>query len=398
MNNDLKSYEHLLVCPETKQKLRLGTKEEAEAIAGAAFVALRVPQGEEKAKSPPSGVTPQLLLREDDACAYPVVDGVPILMVPEMLGKAGTARSFDLKDARYDEAYSEMAFYNQVAMDEAVRIKETESFQELLPIINASEEERADFPKPRSIWLDSIYDCTAQWEAYEHLVPLAKKRIMQLGGRGYHAVKFLLGGAEEAWVVTPMLGEIRFAQALAEAAGVADRLRCVVAVAEELPLASDTFDAIYSGGCVHHMVTDLALPETARVLKPGGSFSAADPWRTPFHHIGTKVFGKREAVHCRPLTHERIASFSKSFGEHVIVQHGTLTRHLLLALNKLGVSSSMSAAWWLTALDDRVSSLLPGFRGMGSSVVLLGRKEFEDSAEKVGESVSEAPAALTDAA
>src|SRR5690606_33674889 len=117
-----------------------------------------------------------------------------------------------------------------------------------------------------------------------------------------------LGGAAEAWVVTPMLGEIRCAMALAEAAGVSDRLRSAVAVGEELPFAAESFDGIYCGGCLHHMQTEIALPEISRVLAPGGAFAAVEPWRAPLYAIGTRIFGKRErGAFCRPLTRERVA-------------------------------------------------------------------------------------------
>ena len=57
------------------------------------------------------------------------------------------------------------------------------------------------------------------------------------------------------------------------------------------------------------MTTELAMPEIARVLKPGGRFSAMDPWRAPLYAIGTKILGKREVnVYCRPLTQSACCS------------------------------------------------------------------------------------------
>ena len=60
--------------------------------------------------------------------------------------------------------------------------------------------------------------------------------MLQLGGAGTAAVKFLLAGAAEATLLSPMPGELFFAQ-YREAYGVADRLKLVVGVAEELPFA-----------------------------------------------------------------------------------------------------------------------------------------------------------------
>ena len=171
------------------------------------------------------------------------------------------------------------------------------------PVLRLAPEERGTCPEPRETWIDCVPDCKAQYEAYKYLEPFAGKHVLQLGGKGIHAVKSLLAGATEAWVLTPMLGEVYCSMALAKEAGVLDRLRCVVGVAEEIPIVDNYFEAAYSGGCVHHMTTELAMPEISRVLKPGGRFSSMDPWRAPLYAIGTKILGKREVnVYCRPLT------------------------------------------------------------------------------------------------
>ncbi len=46
------------------------------------------------------------------------------------------------------------------------------------------------------------------------------------------------------------------------------------------------------------MTTEVAMPEIARVLKPGGKFACNDPWRAPLYGIGTKILGKREKSTC----------------------------------------------------------------------------------------------------
>ncbi len=40
-------------------------------------------------------------------------------------------------------------------------------------------------------------------------------RVLQVGGSGLHAVKFLLAGAAETWLVSPVHGELIFGRALA---------------------------------------------------------------------------------------------------------------------------------------------------------------------------------------
>ena len=366
----------LLVCPQTKQPLELMPLADAEILFGERPGPLRQAASAKNSASPPFGATADLLVRADGTWAYPVVDGVPILLVPEAVGRRRDQQMFDLDAPRYAEAYLEMGFYNEVASEEARNIEASESFALVRPVLKAGEAERRSFPAPRHIWLDAAYDCAAQWDAYSHLSPLAGRRVMQLGGKGIHAVKLLLAGAAEAWAVTPMLGEIRCAIALAQAAGVADRLRCAVSVGEELPFAAETFDGIYCGGCLHHMQTAITMPEISRVLVPGGAFAAVEPWRAPLYTLGTTIFGKRECgAFCRPLTKERVAPVGETFRDHAIIQHGTITRYPLLALAKLGLSSSMETVWRFNRIDDAVCSLVPKLRKMGSSVVCLATKE-----------------------
>ncbi len=299
----LTAAEAIFICPQTKLPLRPMPLEEAKKALGSTELVPRT--NDEKT---PFGLTATMMVRSDGGCAYPVVDGIPILLAPEQITPANRPQSFDLEDVKYAEAYQEMTFYNKVGESEAAEIRQSQAYQVTEPVIRLEPNERTRFAEPTAAWLDCVPDCKAQYESYRYLGPVAGKRVLHLGGKGIHAVKMLLAGAAEAWVATPMLGEVYCSIALAQEAGVVDRLRCVVGVAEEIPLADETFDCVYSAGCVHHMTTELAMPEIARVLKPGGRFSSFDPWRAPLYAIGTKLLGKREVdVFCRPLTRKRVA-------------------------------------------------------------------------------------------
>jgi SAM-dependent methyltransferase/uncharacterized protein YbaR (Trm112 family) len=363
------SYNDLLICPSTKLPLHAMSLEEAQFSLRSKDLVPR------KNKQPaPFGVTAELMVRSDHMCAYPVVAGIPLVLAPEQITAEQYARSFDLQDQRYAEAYEEMAHYNQTAEAEAKEIRMSESYRAIEPVLLLPPNERDSFPDPKHIWIDSVYDCMAQHEAYLHLSPVAGKRVLQLGGKGIHAVKCLLAGASEAWILTPMLGEIYCAIALAKEAGVLDQLRCVAGVAEEIPIANNTFDIILSGGCVHHMNTELSFPEVARVLRTGGRFACWDPWRAPLHALGTKLLGKREAnVYCHPLTPERVEPLFRSFTGARRSQYGTLTRYPALALLKFGLRLPFSALWKIYCVDDAICSLLR-CRGYGSSVALFATK------------------------
>jgi uncharacterized protein YbaR (Trm112 family)/SAM-dependent methyltransferase len=362
--------EAVFICPQTKLPLRAMTLEDAKRALGAAELAPRT-----NAEPAPFGLTPMLMVRADNACAYPVVDGIPVLLAPEQITPSDRPQSFDLQDVKYAEAYQEMTHYNEIGKKEAAEIKKSQSYEVVEPVLKLSPEERQSFPEPKAAWADCVPDCKAQYDAYAYLGSMPGKRVLQLGGKGIHAVKLLLAGAAEAWVMTPMLGEVYCSIALAKEAGVLDRLRCVVGVAEEIPLAENMFDAVYSGGCVHHMTTELAMPEIARVLKSGGRFSSFDPWRAPLYAIGTKILGKREVnVFCRPLTKARVAPLFTNFAKAEKVQYGSVVRYPVLALWKFGINTPFGAMWKLYKVDDALCACVPGLRNLGSSVALFGTK------------------------
>lgn len=356
-----------LVCPETKLALVPCALAEAETLVGHGLpLATRVdPRGIAV------GPTPMVLRRSDNRCAYPVVDGIPVLMVPERLVPGDEQFTVDLTTPTYAEAYAEMDYYNSVALRGQAEFDAQALPHEIERVMALPVAERMTFPSPRAVWLDGVHESVAQWEAYQHLLPLSQKRILQTGGKGWHAIRFLLAGADEAWLVSPMLTELVYARALAQRCGVADRLHCVAAVAEELPFADSYLDAIYAGGCVHHMVAELAAVEFVRVLAPGGRLAAVDPWRAPLYAIGTKVLGKREReVHCKPMTYQRAAPFERAFTHYQLVHHGTLTRYLLIALEKFGVPVTNTAAWRVMRVDDLVCSFSSRLRSWGSCVSL----------------------------
>ena len=67
----------IFTCPQTKLPLRAMSLEQAQAALGSTNL---VPRS--NAEPEPFGVTSTLMVRSDNACAYPVVDGIPILLAP----------------------------------------------------------------------------------------------------------------------------------------------------------------------------------------------------------------------------------------------------------------------------------------------------------------------------
>ena len=361
----------ILICPETKIPVVKKTIKEAEQILGTKLKKVDILNYNREILIDCEFV----LLREDKKCVYSIIEDIPILLCPEKLVSVNERRRIDVKDIKYREAYEEMSHYNNRGL-ESINIAEKSDICRQIDEIKDNGNKYVDtFPDPKKIWIDALHDCLGQWDAYNFISPVNGKRILQLGGSGSHAVKFLLAGASEAWLLTPMLGEIKMAMHLAEKAGVKDMLKCVVGIAEEIPFKNNSFDAIYSGGCAHHFYMDLAMNECSRVLKEGGKIAMVDPWKHPLYSFGIKLFGKREVdVHCKPFTDTRIKSFRNNFSKTDVIHHGHILRYLFIAASKFRLVLNLSTMWKIHKLDDIMFSWLPYLKRNGGSVALLGEK------------------------
>jgi uncharacterized protein YbaR (Trm112 family)/SAM-dependent methyltransferase len=362
----------VLVCPRSKLPLRGMTVEESRGVIADGRPLVGTVRNHE---APPVGETSSVLVRSDDAVAFPVVDGIPVLMWPEVLTSAEDRVSVDLDAPHYAEAYAEMAYYGDVATERLSDVNGTVRYAALRRILDASDGD--GFPDPAAVWLDATYDCTAQERAFRHLAPNVKAAtVVQIGGSGLQALKLLLAGAAEALLVTPVLLEARFARQLAAEVGLEERFRPLVGIGEELPLSSEAVDVVVSGGSLHHMVAGDAGREIRRVLKVGGRFGAWDPWRAPLYRLGTAVFGKREPeVGCRPIDAERAAAFLRGFGTGADHQrHGALTRYPLIALNKVGLELDVRRTLPILRQDDRLARTVPPLQRLQSSVSICAVK------------------------
>ena len=97
------------------------------------------------------------------------------------------------------------------------------------------------------------------------------KRVLEIGnGMGTDGLQFQQNGAEYFGVDLTLAGQ-KLAREQFSLAGHAARL--IVANAERLPVADNSFEHIYSLGVIHHSPsTESIVSEMSRVLKPGGTF------------------------------------------------------------------------------------------------------------------------------
>jgi ubiquinone/menaquinone biosynthesis C-methylase UbiE/uncharacterized protein YbaR (Trm112 family) len=321
------------------------------------------------------------LTTADGSISYPVKDQIPILLGPEAVTEQSPWPR-NLRSPQYDEAYSEMEFYNKAGYEHARQIRDTGTLdnsdsaglRNLGAIGKLSEAERGPFPDS-AVWLSETIDIAAERDCYRHIGPVTGKRVIQIGGKGVVAVLLLMAGAAEAMLLTPMHGEARVAMELAALFGFKDRLRCLVGIAEEIPIEDRHVDVCYVGGCVHHMRTEVAFLEMARILTPGGKFAAIEPWRAPGYTLGTKIFGKREPnAFCSPLDKARVSPIYKAFADAKYVQHGSLTRYPAIVAQKAGIVLSVPRAAWVADVDDAICNCIPFARKLGSGVALLATK------------------------
>jgi ubiquinone/menaquinone biosynthesis C-methylase UbiE len=123
------------------------------------------------------------------------------------------------------------------------------------------------------------YAAPVPWRQYlfDFLGPFEGKVMLDIAcGYSMTPVMFALAGAT-VFAVDVAPKSVAMVQWVAEAKGVADRVKVHVGPAETLPFDDESFDLIYGGAALHHLQLDRAGPEIARVLKKGGKGGFQDP-------------------------------------------------------------------------------------------------------------------------
>lgn len=178
-------------------------------------------------------------------------------------------------------------------------------------------------------------------EAVEWMVAHPRSRVLELGAGTGKLTETVIGLGHVALATDPsepMLGLLRER---------APRAHPVLAVAEAIPVRSRSVDAVISGQAFHWFDTDRALPEIARVLRPGGVLALVwnerderIPWvkrlgrvigtpeqlRSPVDVIDASgLFGTVEAATFRfwqPLTQESLRELVASRSNIAVMSEG----------------------------------------------------------------------------
>lgn len=353
------------VCPETHGRLRIVTASAAERSVGYRLAPRR------RTGPTPLGVTPLVALSEERPIAYPVLDGVVIALLPEQLTPGGEGAPIDVTQPRYAEAYEEMSVYTA---DSFSRIWDGPRRQ--LRALQCALERGQEGTFPESeLWLGRGSTASACQTAYRYLQGTEGRTIVQLGGIGAHAIKFLLAGARSAVLVSPILDELRAGLQLAADLGLRDQFAAVGGIGEELPFADGSIDLLYSGSSLHHCQTADAFAEIHRALRPGGRFGSVDVWRAPLYDMGTKVFGRAHRnAYCQPFEKVDIDNASRHFDDVEVSWHGALVRYPLAVLQRVGVMPPARAALRMARFEDHLLRRHQRLSRHASLVVLRGER------------------------
>jgi SAM-dependent methyltransferase len=104
-------------------------------------------------------------------------------------------------------------------------------------------------------------------EALDWLLPPAAAQVVELGAGTGILTRLLTGRVEHVQAIEP---DARMREVLSARSGGA---AVVAASAESLPVPDGSADAVIASSAWHWMDEALAVPEVARVLRPGGYFS-----------------------------------------------------------------------------------------------------------------------------
>lgn len=323
------------------------------------------------------------LVTSDQQTFYPIVEGIPQLLAPEGIPLNGDAsQSFiDIKLIQYREPYAEMNSYDDISSHH-INAGDAESalggvMRDDIRMDAEGGVYTGTFPEPAEVWLDAKGCLLAQESAYKYLTPLSDTRILQIGGHGSHLIKFLLAGAREAWLVSPMIVELRRAMLLSRRFGFEERFFAVQGIAEELPTQDDFFDRIYSGGCLHHTVMEMTGPEVHRVLKPDGKASFVDPIMTVPYRMFVKPFysrgiGRVDNAECSPILKEKASAFIKHFNNGSLNGYRTFVHFpLIMATRYLKFDLSIPTIKRIEQIDRAGGNLFPFVRDKFSPIACL---------------------------
>ncbi len=171
---------------------------------------------------------------------------------------------------------------------------------------------------------DVDLDATLIDETFTATTALENQYVLQQFGdvRGLRVLDYGCGAAEggiflakrgaKVVAIDVSPGMLDLAQRLAKKHGVEIETRVVSG--DQIPAADGEFDRIYGNGVLHHVPLKTAIPELARIMKPGGIGCFIEPLPyNPLINVYRRIAAEVRTPDEHPLSFGQIDQFKSSF-------------------------------------------------------------------------------------
>jgi len=215
------------------------------------------------------------------------------------------------------------------------------------------------------------------------------KKILDYGCGSAEGGVYLAKQGAQVVGIDVSVGMLAAAQRLAAHHGVTIETRPVTG--DAIPAADDEFDLIYGNGVLHHVTLDVAMPELARILKPGGKGCFIEPLPyNPVINAYRKIAKEVRTVDEKPLTFGDMDRFASSFGQVSHKEFWLTTLSVFLKFYLIDRVNPNHERYWkkiytdaaklesffgpLNRLDEKLLDLLPPLRRLcWNSVIVVSQ-------------------------
>ncbi len=192
----------------------------------------------------------------------------------------------------------------------------------------------------------------------------AGRTVLDYGcGRGDDAIRLVRAGAAHVTGFDISDAEVAHAQRAAEAAGVSERTRFVVADAHATGFPDGAFDLIRGNSILHHLELEPALCELRRILAPGGRAVFVEPLaHNPLLRLGRALTPMARTEDEHPFTVADWATCAEVFPAFTHFERELITVPLMPLNLVLPARGRAALARRVKAADARVLARAPRLR------------------------------------